>query len=286
MARVWEDRIVEKPKTFTVQNNPDGTITLIPAPGQIIQEGTPVNAINLNGIETDILQSQQNIQSITDSFMSHETDYIMQIPYGGTTTNLSNAYSIANPAIDALIEGMAISIKINSTNTGTSTLDWSGTGAISIKKSDSTDVSSGDLVANSIYTLRYNGVNFILQGERGYKVTAGNFTLLQNTNTSYTSSETPVKLRAVKVELGGTYRITFAISSPSTFTAYGQIYINGVAVGIQRSVYNSSLGFTEDIPNLKKNDEIQIYVWRSTGSGSASVYSLTIRTSDLVTTIL
>jgi len=54
MARVWQDRIVEKPRTFSVQNNADGTITLVPAPGTIVQAGTPVNATNLNGIETDL----------------------------------------------------------------------------------------------------------------------------------------------------------------------------------------------------------------------------------------
>lgn len=49
MARInWKDRIVERPRTFNTQNNPDGSITLIPAPGEIIQEGTPVNAENLN----------------------------------------------------------------------------------------------------------------------------------------------------------------------------------------------------------------------------------------------
>jgi parallel beta-helix repeat protein len=47
----WKDRIVEKPRTYHVQNNPDGTITLIPAPGTVVQEGTPVNAANLNKIE-------------------------------------------------------------------------------------------------------------------------------------------------------------------------------------------------------------------------------------------
>jgi hypothetical protein len=54
MARIWKDRIVEKPRTFTIQNNSDGTVTLIPAPGAIIETGTPVNAAALNGIETDL----------------------------------------------------------------------------------------------------------------------------------------------------------------------------------------------------------------------------------------
>jgi len=51
----WKDRIVEKPKTYHVQNNPDGTITLIPAPGTVVQEGTPVNAANLNKMEQAIV---------------------------------------------------------------------------------------------------------------------------------------------------------------------------------------------------------------------------------------
>lgn len=47
----WKDRVVEKPRTFNMQNNPDGTVTLTPAPGTVVQEGTPVNAANLNKIE-------------------------------------------------------------------------------------------------------------------------------------------------------------------------------------------------------------------------------------------
>lgn len=52
--RIWQDRVVEKPRTFNINNNPDGTVTLVPAPGTIIQQGTPVNAANLNGLEEDL----------------------------------------------------------------------------------------------------------------------------------------------------------------------------------------------------------------------------------------
>jgi len=48
---IWKDRIVTKPRTFTTQNNADSTVTLIPAPGEIIQEGTPCNAANMNFLE-------------------------------------------------------------------------------------------------------------------------------------------------------------------------------------------------------------------------------------------
>jgi hypothetical protein len=47
----WKDRVVETPLTFTMQNNPDGTVTLIPAEGQIIEAGTSINAVNMNNLE-------------------------------------------------------------------------------------------------------------------------------------------------------------------------------------------------------------------------------------------
>lgn len=51
---VWKNRVVEKVRTFTKQDNSDGTITLIPEEGQIIDPGTPVNAANMNNIEDKI----------------------------------------------------------------------------------------------------------------------------------------------------------------------------------------------------------------------------------------
>jgi hypothetical protein len=49
--KTWLDRVVEKPMTFTMQNNGDGTTTLIPAEGAIIAAGTPINAANMNNLE-------------------------------------------------------------------------------------------------------------------------------------------------------------------------------------------------------------------------------------------
>ena len=57
----WKDRLVERPNTFEVQENPDGTITLIPTPGTVTQAGTPVNATNLNKIEDGIVTLENNV---------------------------------------------------------------------------------------------------------------------------------------------------------------------------------------------------------------------------------
>lgn len=72
----WVDRKVERPNTFVMQNNSDGTVTLIPAPGTIQQAGTPLNAANLNGaidysrskIVTNISAVEGNLQLTTDSY--------------------------------------------------------------------------------------------------------------------------------------------------------------------------------------------------------------------------
>lgn len=51
---IWKDRVVEKPNTFRQVENPDGTITLYPVTGQVIEKGTPISATNLNKIEDGI----------------------------------------------------------------------------------------------------------------------------------------------------------------------------------------------------------------------------------------
>lgn len=98
---------------------------------------------------------------------AHLADYVKQVPYG-VATGPANAYAVTlSPAPTAYTEGMAIAVKINVENTGPSTINVNGLGAVAIKKPNGLDVAAGNLKANSVYTMRYNGVNFILQGEMG-----------------------------------------------------------------------------------------------------------------------
>ena len=111
----------------------------------------------------DFNRIEGNTQYLKDEVDSHKADYTLQVPFGGTTTNSGNNYSIATPAISSLTAGMAIAVKINADSTGACTLNWNGKGAKPIKKANGTDVTN--LKAGGIYTLRYDGTNFILQGE-------------------------------------------------------------------------------------------------------------------------
>lgn len=59
----FKDRIVEKPNTYTVQTNDDGTVTLIPAFGNILQEGTAINHGSMDHIEEGIVALNNNKQN-------------------------------------------------------------------------------------------------------------------------------------------------------------------------------------------------------------------------------
>lgn len=60
---VWTNREVEKPRTFTMVDNGDGTITLTPAEGTVITAGTPIDAVNMNKIENGLAYEANRVQS-------------------------------------------------------------------------------------------------------------------------------------------------------------------------------------------------------------------------------
>ncbi len=107
-------------------------------------------------------------QAKADAVMStHMADYVRQPGYA-VATGSANAYAVSlNPVPTAYTEGMAVVVKINTDNTGASSINVNGLGAKAIKKGNGNDVAAGNLKTGSIYTFRYNGTNFILQGEGG-----------------------------------------------------------------------------------------------------------------------
>lgn len=69
---IWKNREVERPRTFTIQNNPDGTVTLIPAEGKINEPGTPIMAVNLNKIEDELVRQDEAVTTHLDKTVASE----------------------------------------------------------------------------------------------------------------------------------------------------------------------------------------------------------------------
>ena len=68
------------------------------------------------------------------------------------------------------------------------------------------------------------------------------------------------KIAGIKVTLGGTYRTSIGVAGYSSGTTYVRVYINGVPIGIERSIVgnNTIMQFVED---LTVNDGDEIEVW-------------------------
>lgn len=75
----------------------------------------------------------------------------------------SDAYAITiSPAITAYSAGQRFTFKAGTANTGSCTLNVSGLGAKTIKKHVSTDLDTGDILANQIVEVEYDGTNMQL----------------------------------------------------------------------------------------------------------------------------
>lgn len=74
----------------------------------------------------------------------------------------SYAVTIA-PAITALTAGLRLLVKVATANTGACTLNVNGLGAVAIKKLRDQDPETGDIEANQIIDVIYDGTNFQLQ---------------------------------------------------------------------------------------------------------------------------
>jgi hypothetical protein len=113
------------------------------------------------GAIVDAIEENAADQITVDNHISDNTSHV---PFF-VTTGIANVYSVGLPKGFTLKKGIGISVEINVNNTGASTLNIANTGAKPIKKQNGNDVAAGQLKAGIIYTLRYNGTNFILQGE-------------------------------------------------------------------------------------------------------------------------
>jgi hypothetical protein len=89
----WENREVERPRTYIMTDNPDGTVTLTPSEGQVFSAGTPLDASNLNKMEQQIVLNDANkVNKSGDTMTGNLTAPIVN----ATTTLQENGTTLAN----------------------------------------------------------------------------------------------------------------------------------------------------------------------------------------------
>lgn len=122
----------------------------------------PAKAEDVAVIDQKLTAQTEEVASVKQTVDTHVNDYVKHPAYGATAG--TNAYTVTlSPAPSALVEGMGIVLKVGTTATGVCTLNVNGLGVKSILKSDGTV--ANNLKAGCVYTVRYSGTAFILQGE-------------------------------------------------------------------------------------------------------------------------
>ncbi len=83
--------------------------------------------------------------------------------WGGTSGFSSNAYTLTlNPAITSYTTGLRVAFLAGGANTGVSTLNINGLGAVSLRKVGLNTLNSGDLDSGQIVECIYDGTYFVI----------------------------------------------------------------------------------------------------------------------------
>lgn len=98
---------------------------------------------------------------------------------GGANDDYVIALAVT-PASLTVLTGLPITFKANTANTGAATLDVNSLGAKAIKKNVSADVETGDILANQLITVVYDGTNFQLISTLPVGITPSSTTTFTN----------------------------------------------------------------------------------------------------------
>lgn len=147
--------------------------------------------------------------------------------YGGVDTGSANAYVLTFTAnFTSLTDGIVIYWVPSTTNTFNSTLNVNGLGPVSILNQDATELSPGQLIANTIAVVMYkSGAWLLVQSGVAPAFTEGTF----NATPTGVSGATPVTIKWFRVGLLCTWYIP-ANAWTSNSTSFG---LSGIPAALE-----------------------------------------------------
>lgn len=145
---------------FVIETNNADVVKLNIDPTVIIASRKYVDAKvadAVGNIDTDLTKLKTEVTTHKDDFELH-TPYVV-------STGTSTLYEVnLGSSVIALKEGMSFAVKIHETNTDFAELNVNGLGKKYLINDQKSLLPSGVLQKNSIYTVRFSGEYFIIQG--------------------------------------------------------------------------------------------------------------------------
>lgn len=169
--------------------------------------GSPDASTTVKGIVQEATQAQRDAGTGVGStsarlFSNPSTERGKLINDYAVDASGTDSYAITiTPAITAYTAGQRFTFKAGTANTGACTLNVSGLGAKTIKKDVSSDLATGDILANQIVEVEYDGTNMQLLSRSALgsvQPTVQTFT----GNGTYTPAA-GIKYAVVEVQAGG-----------------------------------------------------------------------------------
>jgi hypothetical protein len=140
---------------------------------------TATNAIPLSYLDSDFntvigyLNDLNNYSNyIADSGLANA--YVLNYPTGITTTSIATGTQLQFKALNANTSGSTLTVQVNSSTILAST---------SILNEDGSALSGNEILSGGIYTVVYNGTNWILAGGGGGSGAAAGGAVYENTQT-------------------------------------------------------------------------------------------------------
>lgn len=122
-----------------------------------------------------------NISATTVQAAINELDSEKASIVGVFTASGTNTYTVTVPGISALASGQSFDVKFTNANTGSSTLNVNSLGAVTLRKSVTVALVTGDIIAGGVYRVAYDGTNFQLMHNFNIGLGAsGNFVYSNN----------------------------------------------------------------------------------------------------------
>ena len=183
----------------------------------------------------------QKITGLADGTAHTDGVNAGQIQDGGlifqaTDSGSANTYAIAlTPAVTGYVAGQVFHFKAANASTGASTLNVNALGAKNIKKKNDQDIASGDIEANAIVSVIYDGTSFQMTSQLG---TAGgsmsSFTLTGDSGSNQTINDGNTLDVAggtgIDTVVGSTDTVTVSVDSTIKKVGKETIWVPAVAM--------------------------------------------------------
>lgn len=198
----------------------------------------------------------------------------------------SDAYAITlTPAPTAYVTGQRFTFKAGTANTGAATLNVNSLGAKTIKKQYNLDLNTGDILANQIVEVVYDGTNMQMVSQKAYGLTSANGVTTRAYNTASGTQTIAHGLSTTPKYV----RITASHGGSMQMQGYGNLGLPTYSIGVYNGTTTScvyySTGYSQYTSGASATDTTNIiYIREDNATTNTQVATISVDSTNITLT--